>query len=191
MIDKDFWEEMRDLWVIREANESQNNVDSDYFGNEKKTDKIKFDVEKFDQLVASRKLNSYLEAFKMLNECDFPIQLKSLYESLIERIPVLQETINKFKDIYEPDMSQFYDYYIPEALLLAQTYSEYLDVGISRKIIEDTEKELISATNTLLIAVNDKIDEIYKFASMEVKAKAKALDSVMGQDGFVNPEYKM
>ena len=38
--------------------------------------------------------------------------------------------------------------------------------------------------------VNEKIDEIYKFASIEIKAKAKALESLMSQDGYVDPNYK-
>ena len=39
--------------------------------------------------------------------------------------------------------------------------------------------------------MNDKIDEIYKFASIEIKAKAKALESMMSQDGYVDPKFKI
>ena len=48
----------------------------------------------------------------------------------------------------------------------------------------------MEALDKLIIGVNEKVDEIYKFASIEIKAKAKALDSVMGQNGYVSPEFK-
>ena len=41
------------------------------------------------------------------------------------------------------------------------------------------------------MAYNDKVDEIYRFASMEIKAKAKALESIMSQDGHVDSKYKI
>ena len=88
-------------------------------------------------------------------------------------------------------MYSFYEYYIPEALQLTSVYIEYLDVGIGEKILQETENEVLVATEKLVIAVNDKIDEIYRFASMEIKAKAKALESVMSQDGYVDSSFKI
>ena len=117
--------------------------------------------------------------------------MDNLYKELIIRIPTLQESLDKFEEIYQPDMYQFYEYYIPEALQLTATYIEYLDVGIGEKILQETEREVLDAANKLLIAVNDKIDEIYRFASMEIKAKAKALESLMSQDGYVDPSFKI
>ena len=49
----------------------------------------------------------------------------------------------------------------------------------------------MQALEKLLLAVNEKKDEVYKFASIEVKAKAKALESLMSQDGFVDSAYKI
>ena len=117
--------------------------------------------------------------------------MDNLYKELIIRMPTLQQSLDKFEEVYQPDMYQFYEYYIPEALQLTATYIEYLDVGIGERILQETERDVLDAANKLLIAVNDKIDEIYKFASMEVKAKAKALESLMSQDGYVDPSFKI
>ena len=51
--------------------------------------------------------------------------------------------------------------------------------------------EIVDAVKKLIIAVNDKIDEIYKFASIEIKAKAKALESLMSSEGYVDSGFKI
>ena len=66
-----------------------------------------------------------------------------------------------------------------------------MDVGIGEKILKETEIEVLDATSKLLTGINDKVDEIYRFASMEIKAKAKALESIMSQDGHVDSKYKI
>ena len=149
------------------------------------------DTEKFDSLLEKQTLPDYVEACKLLRKCELPNEMDDLYASLIERMPVLQDAIVKFESVYQSDMTQFYEYYIPEALQLTATYLEYLNAGIGDQIIQETEKEVLDAADKLLIAVNDKIDEIYKFASLEIKAKAKALESLMSQDGYVDPNFKI
>ena len=147
--------------------------------------------DRFKSLLDSQNLQDYVEACRMIRNCELPEEMDKLYQELILRIPVLQESLDKFDEVYQPDMYQFYEYYIPEALQLTATYIEYLDVGIGEKILKETEKEVLDAAAKLIIAVNDKVDEIYKFASIEIKAKAKALESVMSQDGYVDPNFKI
>ncbi|WP_026508368.1 hypothetical protein [Butyrivibrio sp. MC2013] len=156
-----------------------------------KQHRARLNVEQFDELIEKQSIPEYVSACKLLRACDLPVKMNELYDELIERMPVLQDAVYKFEGVYHADMSQFYEYYIPEALQLTATYIEYLDVGIGEDIIKATEIEVIEACEKLLIAINDKIDEIYKFASIEIKAKAKALESMMGQDGYVNPDYKI
>lgn len=145
----------------------------------------------FEELLQKQKLLDYTQACRLLRNCELPEKMDDLYKELIVRMPILQESIDKFAEVYEPDMYQFYEYYIPEALQLTATYIEYLDVGIGEKILSETEREVLDAASKLLIAVNDKVDEIYKFASIEIKAKAKALESLMSQDGYVDPNFKI
>ena len=148
------------------------------------------DADKFEEEMDKGTLSGYTEASKLLVCCELPKEMDGLYQELISRMPVLQDAITKFEGVYQPDMEQFYDYYIPEALQLTSSYLEYLEAGIGDEIISETEEEIIDAVSKLIIAVNDKIDEIYKFASIEIKAKAKALESLMSQDGYVDSKFK-
>ena len=149
------------------------------------------DIERFEQAMEGRTLSGYTDASKLLLMCELPEEMNGLYEELILRMPVLQDAIVKFESVYQADLEEFYDYYIPESLQLTSTYLEYLGAGIGDDILQETEEEIIDAVKKLIIAVNEKIDEIYKFASIEIKAKAKALESLMSSDGYVDPKYKI
>lgn len=78
-----------------------------------------------------------------------------------------------------------------ERLKSFTNHSEYWNIGIGEQILRETEQEVLEAVKKLLIAVNDTIDEIYKFATIEIKAKAKAIESVMSQDGYVDLNFKI
>lgn len=114
-----------------------------------------------------------------------------LYGNLIERIAVLEKTAEKYKDDYQVDLTQFYDYYIPEVVHITTTFLGYIDDRVGKAIVDSAEKEVMAAGETLLLAINEKINEIYKFASIEIKAKAKALDAIMNQEGYVDSTYKI
>jgi hypothetical protein len=145
----------------------------------------------FEELLQKQKLLDYTEACRLLRRCELPENMDELYKELIIQMPILQDSIDKFAEVYKPDMYQFYEYYIPEALRLTATYLEHLDVGIGEKILSETEREVYEAVNKLLMAVNDKLDEIFKFSVMETRAKARALESLMSQDGYVDPNFKI
>lgn len=149
------------------------------------------DVEKFEEWMDQRTLNGYVEAARLLADCQLPDKMEDLYQKLISRIPVLQDAVIKFKSVYQADLEAFYDYYIPEALQLTSAYLEYLGAGVGADIVSETEDEIMDVVKKLILAINDKIDEIYQFASIEIKAKAKALESLMSQDGYVDPEFKL
>lgn len=151
----------------------------------------RLDEDAFEREMEKRTLTGFVEAGMLLMKCDLPEEMDSLYRELTQRMPVLQEAITKFESVYRTDMDPFYEYYIPEAMQLTATYLEYLDAGISEEIVEDTEKEVVDAVKKLILAVNGKTDEIYKFAAIEIKAKAKALETLMSQGGFVDPDYKL
>lgn len=48
---------------------------------------------------------------------------------------MLQEVIVKFEGVYQSDMTQFYEYYILEALRIIATYLGHLNIDIGDKII--------------------------------------------------------
>lgn len=151
----------------------------------------KLNTDQFEWLIEQQTIPAYTEACHLLLECELPESMDELMNQLIERMSVLQETAEKFGGIYEADLSQFYEYYIPEALELTSTYLEYLDLDIGEALINETEKEVMDAIEKLVLSVNEKIEEICKYAMIEIRAKAKALDSMMSQDGYVGSEFKI
>ena len=159
--------------------------------NEGNVTKDVIDRDTIEKLLDNNNLSDYIMACKMILKSGITSQISDLYEELIDRITALQESLDKYKDVYIPDMYQFYDYYIPEALLLTVTFIEYANAKIGDKILNENEQEVISVLRKLIIAVNDKIDEIYKYASIETKAKAKALESMMSQNGYIDSKYRL
>lgn len=151
----------------------------------------KLNTDQFEWLIEQQTIPAYTEACHLLLECELPESMDELMNQLIERMSVLQETAEKFGGIYEADLSQFYEYYIPEALELTSTYLEYLDLDIGEALINETEKEVMDAIEKLVLSVNEKIEEICKYAMIEIRAKAKAFDSMMSQDGYVGSEFKI
>ena len=151
----------------------------------------KLNTDQFEWLIEQQTIPAYTEACHLLLECELPESMDELMNQLIERMSVLQETAEKFGGIYEADLSQFYEYYIPEALELTTTYLEYLDLDIGEELINETEREVMDAIEKLVLSVNEKIEEICKYAMIEIRAKAKALDSMMSQDGYVGSEFKI
>ena len=134
---------------------------------------------------------SYVKASILLLECDLPEDIKRNYDQLISRMPVLQDSVNKFDDIYHADLDQFKDYFAPEALQLTATYLDYQAAGPSEKILQEIRENVLIATRKLLQVVNEKIDEIYKFVTIDANAEAKALEAIISQCGYVDPEYNI
>ncbi|MCD8097820.1 MAG: hypothetical protein LUE31_07280 [Lachnospiraceae bacterium] len=150
-----------------------------------------FDRERFQALLEEKRLPAYAEAFGLLRKCPLPEEMGGFYGELSDRLLVLQEALDKFQESCQPDLFLFYEYYIPEALRLAVAYIGYLDGGAGEKTLNETGAEVLDAAKRLLLAVNEKIDEIYQFAAMETKAEARALESMLNQAGYIDPEYRI
>lgn len=154
-------------------------------------DHHKFDYDRFGKLLEARQLEGDVEALGLLREFGLPEKIDEICSKLQARIPVLQETMIRFEDTYKTDIHKFLEYYIPEALKLNVKYIEYISSGAEGNSLAEVEKEVLEASSRLLYAINEKIDEIYKYASMEIQAQAKALDMLIGMDGYVNPNYRV
>lgn len=150
-----------------------------------------FDKERFQALLGEKRLSAYAEAFGLLRKCPLPEEMDGLYGELSDRLLVLQQALDKFQESCQPDLFLFYEYYIPEALRLVAVYIEYLDSGAGEKTLDETGAEVLDAAKRLLLAVNEKVDEIYQFAAMETKAEARALGSMLSQAGYIDPEYRI
>ena len=146
---------------------------------------------RFITLIQNRNISDYVSASKLLLDCDLPDNIAQIYRQLIERMPVLQDAIRRFDEIYHADIDQFEEYYAPEALRITSIYLDYQAVKPSEKILRETRENVYMATRKLLQVVNEKIDEIYRFVTIDANAAAKALETLMSQDGHVDPAFRI
>lgn len=158
---------------------------------EEKSTKIKLDNDKFDEYFEQENMNGYLKCFEMLRDCGMSEDITERLDKANERLKVLEDAQNKFQKVYVADVSMFMESYIPEALNLSVGLIEYINAKTSEEILMSVQEEVVEALDTLLIGVNDKIDEIYKFAAIELKAAAKALNATMNMDGYVDSEFRI
>lgn len=145
----------------------------------------------FFELIQRGSISNYVSAAKLLLECDLPEEISQIFFQLIDRMPVLQDAVDRFDDIYHADMDQFEEYFAPEALKITSVYLDYQAVKPSEKILRETRDNVFLATRKLLQVVNDKIDEIYRFVTIDANAEAKALETIMSQDGHVDPAFRI
>lgn len=151
----------------------------------------KLKKKEFYELIDNGDIKSYVNACLLILECDLPDDIKASYEQLVSRMPVLLDATIKFDDVYHADMSMFEEYYAPEALKITAVYLDYQAIEPSESVLSETREGVSLATQKLLQVVNEKIDEIYKFVTMETNAEAKALEAMMNQDGYIDNRFKL
>ncbi len=149
------------------------------------------DHNRFDAYIKEGGIPNYINACILLLEAPLPEEMKEIYEELVQRMPILKETIDKFDAIYHADMDLFDTYYAPDALNITVTYLEYQAAHPSDDILSELRGEVLLAIKKLLLVVNEKIDEIYRYVVIDAKAEARALQAMMGQDGYVDPAFKI
>ena len=144
----------------------------------------------FKTLIEKQGIVNYIAACKLLLNCKMPENIRENLCKLIERMPLLQDAVNKFDNVYHVDLDQFNDYFAPEALNVTANLVEYEMINPSEEILQEIRENVYQALKKLLLLVNEKIDEIYKFVTIEINAEAKALESLMSQDGYVDSEFR-
>lgn len=149
------------------------------------------DKKRFRELIQKGGIPNYVAASRLLLECNLPDEIAQTFRQLVERMPILQDAVTRFDDIYHADMDQFEEYFAPEALKITAVYLDYQAVKPSEKILKETRDGVFLATRKLLQVVNEKIDEIYRFVTIDANAEAKALETLMSQDGYVDPEHRI
>ena len=146
---------------------------------------------RFRELIQKGGIPNYVAASGLLLECNLPDEIAQTFRQLVDRMPILQDAVTRFDDIYHADMDQFEEYFAPEALKITAVYLDYQAVRPSEKILKETRDSVFLATRKLLQVVNEKIDEIYRFVTIDANAEAKALETLMSQDGYVDPEHRI
>lgn len=148
------------------------------------------DMKKFDAFMAENTFKSYVKCCELLLSSGLPEDIIEKLITLADKMQILDSSLEKFP-AEEEGSQRFNEFYIPECLDTIIKYIEFVNTGVDESIIYNTRKDMMEAINTLIGAINSRTKEIFDFATMQLRAQAQALESLMGQDGFVNPAFKL
>ena len=128
-------------------------------------------------------LESYVFTLNELGDADIPTDMKTSLTAVSEAIKALVNALEQ----YPSEASQSYkfkDYYIPEIINLTNSYIEYNKARVSDNVIRPVYVKVMNTLADVESAAKQRINEIYQVATMGTKAKADALQRVLGQDGY-------
>ncbi len=142
--------------------------------------KIETTIEK---MIEGADLDSYIFYFEDVQHSQIKEDMEKQIGILIEKLHKLSAALEKYPDKVE-GTHRFSTYYLPETLRLIFAYQQYLMAGVSKDKIDKVYDKVMESIDTVIVAVESKIDSIYQVATMDTVAKANALQKIMGQDGY-------
>lgn len=128
-------------------------------------------------------LEAYIFTLNELSDADIPEDMKTSLNAVSEAIKALVNALEQ----YPSEASQSYkfkDYYIPEIINLTNSYIEYNKADVGDNVIRPVYTKVLNALADVEAAAKQRINEVYQVATMGTKAKADALQRVLGQDGY-------
>ena len=146
--------------------------------------KIETTIEK---IIEGADLDSYIFYFEDVQHSQISEDMEKQIGILIEKLHKLSTALEKYPDKVE-GTHRFSNYYLPETLRLIFAHQQYLTAGVSKGQIDKVYIKVMESIDTVITAVERKIDSIYQVATMDTIAKANALQKIMGQDGYVKDE---
>lgn len=137
----------------------------------------------FEKMIEGANLDSYIFYFEDVQHSQIREDMEKQIGILIEKLHKLSIALEKYPDKVQ-DTHRFSTYYLPETLRLIFAYQQYLMAGVSKDKIDKVYEKVMESIDTVIVAVESKIDSIYQVATMDTLAKANALQKIMGQDGY-------
>lgn len=136
-----------------------------------------------EEMIEGADLDSYIFYFEDVQHSQIDEEMQNQIGILIEKMHKLSAALEKYPDKVE-GTHRFSSYYLPETLRLIFSYQQYLNAGVSKDKIDKVYDKVMESIETVIVAVEHKIDNIYQVATMDTVAKANALQKIMGQDGY-------
>lgn len=127
--------------------------------------------------------NPYIFYFEDVQHSQISEDMEKQIGILIEKLHKLSTALEKYPDKIE-GTHRFSNYYLPETLRLILAHQQYLTAGVSKEQIDKVYIKVMESIDTVITAVERKIDSIYQVATMDTIAKANALQKIMGQDQY-------
>ena len=152
-----------------------------------KIDKLPFS---YEELTEKTDINMYIVDFEYVYTYNLPEKLHSKIADIIHGLNGLKKTIETYPDS-KKEMIRFFSYYIPETLRVIVSFNSYQQSGIDDKVKDNVFGRVMSSVDTLKTAIDEKINDIYQYATMNTVAQAEALQKIMHQDGFLSGTNKL
>ncbi|MBQ6479607.1 MAG: hypothetical protein IJI45_00685 [Anaerolineaceae bacterium] len=137
----------------------------------------------YEDLVEKADLDACVFSLECLETYPLPEELKSRILLLVKKLYGLKHATVAHPE-RKQDISRFLEYYLPEAVRIVASYSDYQLSGLDDKTLQKTYTMISNAIDTLDSAAEQEIMSIYKMESMETRAKADALRQILEQDGY-------
>ena len=138
---------------------------------------------KIDELAEKADVNACVFAFEYIKGYNLEQEMKAGIESIYKKLLGIKQTIEIYPD-REIEIQRFLRYYIPEAVRIVVSYNQYQKSGLDEITLNKVYTRVMESLVTLDAAIETKIKDIYKLATMNTVAQADALKIILGQDGF-------
>lgn len=135
-------------------------------------------------------MQTYIFGIKTLMDAGMPEKMKKELGKMVGALEHLDTALKKYPG-YEEQCDSFFTYYIPEAVRILYSYQEYEKAGIEKQEINPVYEKVMEAIQKLEMAAKQQVMGIYKKEILDTTARAEALSEILGQDGYVDPAYKI
>jgi len=128
-------------------------------------------------------MDAYIFGIKSMFDEDMPQQMQDDILLMIKGLENLDKTLQMYPS-HEEQAHRFFTYYIPEVMRLIYSFNEYEKAGVSEERMNPVYDRVMKSIHKVSTAAVQRVDEIYKMATMDTMAKADALQKIIGQDGY-------
>ena len=116
-------------------------------------------------------------------------------EVISRKITMLEDVIQRIFDTVSrpPDqmgeMEQFMDYYLPTTVKLVNAYRDFESTGIEGNNIVNAKKEIEGTLDTINLAFERLLDDLYQDAAMDITTDASVLQTMLKKDGWAESDF--
>ena len=141
-----------------------------------------------EEILIEHEGREYMDRLRQLN---LEIAGETISNKLYQLDYLLQRIFAVLKEHPEkcPQMRKFMDYYLPTTVKLVESYADFDKAGIRGENIMSAKTEIEKTLDTINQAFAKLLDDMYQTAAFEAAADAKALKTILMQDGYMKSEF--
>ena len=87
-----------------------------------------------------------------------------------------------------PDLKKMMDYYLPMTVKLLNAYADMDAQPVQGETIESSKREIEATLDTLNLAFEKLLDDLYREAAMDVSSDISVLNTLLAQEGLTEDE---